>query len=256
MVVKADSKHIKQIASFCKAHILGSRIICLMNCYGFDFDFYNVYLSYSQENTVQCVISDFDGNITIVCTPDCDYNEVSDFLNFINCNSVTTDNDTSSALKLENCELKNAYKYIGNGGDISTAENACENDYRAVYNLISKNIPDSFNKSNEAYFNWLSDFTYRKRRESARIKCIRQDSSIVGCALTSAECEYSAIISGVASDSSIRRKGIGKTVVLSLAEELKKENKDVYVIALNAVAEGFYEHIGFKKHCVIAISER
>ena len=102
----------------------------------------------------------------------------------------------------------------------------------------------------------MSDFTYRKRRNSARIKCVRQEGGIIGCALTSAECENSAIISGVASDSSVRCKGIGKTAVLSLVDELKKENKEVYVIALNTAAEGFYEHIGFERHCVIAIAER
>ena len=48
----------------------------------------------------------------------------------------------------------------------------------------------------------------------------------------------------------------GKLSDLKTIEQKIKENKDVYVIALNASAEGFYEHIGFEKHCVIAISER
>lgn len=255
MIVKAESKHYEEITSFCNGHILGSRIMCLMNCYGFDFDFFNIYFSCS-DSVIKAVISDFDGNVTIISQTDCDFNEISDFLGFINYNSITTQESIAALLGLNGCELKTAYRYCGTATDSCVSENADETDYSSVYGLISRSIPDSFAENKEAYLSWLSDFTYRKRRNSARIKCIKEDGRVLGCALTSAECVSSAIISGVACDSSKRRSGIGKAVVLSLANELKKENKDVYVIALNASAEGFYEHISFEKHCVIAISER
>ena len=125
-----------------------------------------------------------------------------------------------------------------------------------MYSLISENIPGSFSCDKGAYLNWLSDFTFRKNRNAARMKCTKEGSKVVSCALTSAECRSSAIISGVASDKNKRSKGAGKAVVLSLAYELKNENKDVYVIALNDSAKSFYEHIGFEKTCDIAILER
>ena len=39
---------------------------------------------------------------------------------------------------------------------------------------------------------------------------------------------------------------------MSIVDELIKENKKVYVIALNESAQGFYEHLGFIFNCDIA----
>ena len=45
-------------------------------------------------------------------------------------------------------------------------------------------------------------------------------------------------------------------VAKSIKVKLKKEGKDVYVIALNESAQGFYEHIGFEFTENISFIER
>lgn len=255
MIIKADKNSIDEITSFCKKCILGTRILCLMDCYGFSYDFFSIYLLYCNDE-LKSVLSNFDGNVTLVAEENCDCSEVVQFIDFIPYNSITTYKHTAEGLGIENYNIKKAYKYTGLNNVDNFAENAEETDYKSIYRLISRNIPDSFPEGNDAYLSWLSDFTYRKRRNRARIKCIKDNDTIISCALTSAESTVAAIISGVACDLSSRTKGIGKKTVLSLANKLKSENKDVYVIALNSSAEGFYEHIGFEKCCVIAISER
>ena len=256
MIIKAEYRHHDEIFQFCKDKILGTKVMGLLECYAFNYDFFSLMLSYDEYGMLKAVMSCFDGNITLVADDDCDFCEISEYLNFTAYKSVTTEIKTAEFLKFTDYQTKTAYKFSDYNGTFYEAQNADENDYEAVYALISENIPGSFSNKRDAYLNWLSDFTFRKVRNAARLKCIKKDQKIFSCALTSSECNFSAIISGVASDSTHRSKGAGKSVVLSLAYELKNENKDVYVIALNDSAKSFYEHIGFEKHCVLAISER
>ena len=127
--------------------------------------------------------------------------------------------------------------------------------YKKLYNLVSENIPGSFSDNKESYLAFLSDFTYRKRRNLARSKGIILDGKLVSSVITSAEVPGNALISAVASDKSLRGSGLGKKTVLSMVSELESEGKNVYVIALNESAEGFYGHLGFKFNENITITK-
>ena len=50
--------------------------------------------------------------------------------------------------------------------------------------------------------------------------------------------------------------GYGKKTVLTLANELLKEGKRVYVIALNDSAKEFYKKIGFSECITVGYTER
>ncbi len=255
MLIKATQKHRDIIAEFCKNNILGARISCLVNCYSFDYDFFNVMLCLNQNDELSCVIASFDENVTVHAKNSFNSEEVLQYLKMISFKSLTAERVVMDKLGFSKYEQKTAYRFFGKTADYP-ANNANENDYKEIYHLISKAIPGSFSEKKEAYLSWLSDFTFRRKRNSARMKCIKEENELICCAMTSAECENDAIISGVACDENKRKKGAGKAIVLSVTNELIKENKNVFVIALNASAQGFYEHIGFEKECVIAIAER
>ncbi len=254
----ADKNDIPAIASVCKDNVLGTKILCQINAYGTERNFLDVWCCIDESGRVSAVISKFEDSITIADNMSEDYEDYEDlktFLDMLGFKTLCCTFSTAQKLSYLHAVNKKAYKFKGtyNGEIISELE---EKYYKSCYSLICSNIPDSFSDTTEAYYSFLSDFTFRKRRGLARIKGFTDEEKVYSCALTSAETDDSAIISGVACDITARKTGLGKKTVLTLANELQSENKKVFVIALNESAEGFYEHIGFVFHDKISFIER
>ena len=182
-------------------------------------------------------------------------NQLEIFIGMFYFKTLTCTADICKRFGFKNAVIKRGYRFNGDASDESCYALE-EDDYRKAYNIIAAEIPDSFSNEKEAYLSFLSDFTFRKRRELARGVCTHFEGALSSVALTSAETENAAIISGVACDRQLQKKGLGKKTVLSLVKILSDNNKDAYVIALNESAEGFYEHIGFKEVEKIAFIER
>ena len=251
----ADSNDFNEIKALCEGSVLGTKILCQVNAYGFEREFLCVWLCEDSEEDAVGVIGKFEDSITLIYSSDKATEDVKAFLDMIGYGSVSCASEAALRLGFSESVTKKAYAYRGEyrGGFVAALT---EEYYRKSYTLISENIPDSFSDTDEAYFSFLSDFMFRQRRGFARIKGYTEDGKVLSCALTSAETDNAAIISGVACEVANRKTGLGKRTVLSLAEELKRENKEVYVIALNEKAEGFYEHIGFEFEEKITFIER
>ncbi len=251
----AENKDIAPLSSFCKGSLLGTKIMCQINAYGSNRDFLSVWCCVSDEDEIMAVISKFEDSLTLLCKTSDVTEDIKTFIAMIGFSSLCCSYETAVNLNFTDFVTKNAYIYRGSY-DGETAGEPGEEYYSGCYRLICESIPDSFSASQEAYFAFLSDFTFRKRRGLARIRGFIENDRVLSCALTSAETEDSALISGVACDSRQRKRGLGKVTVLTLAEELKREGKCAYVIALNESAEGFYAHIGFQFTEKISFIER
>lgn len=254
MIKSVENSDLSFIYSFCENSLLGTKISCQLKAYGLERDFLNTWY-YRNNDEITAVICKFEDSITLLAKEDDDLSEIKAFLDMLGYASLCCTKRTATALGFDSLTVKNAYVFIGNKSD-EKLEDLSEERYKEAYKLIGTNIPDSFTDSEEAYLSFLSDFSFRKRRGLARIKGSVIDGKTASCALTSAETATSAVISGVACDLNIRKKGLGKKTVLSLVNELLNESKTVYVIALNQSAEGFYEHIGFKNTEKISFVER
>lgn len=254
MIKLVEEVDLSSVYGFCKDSILGTKITCLLKAYGLERDFLNAWI-YKAEDKITAVITKFFDNITLVSDMTDNLSEIKAFIEMIGYSSICMTELNAEKLCYGDRTVKKSYVFK----DKSTCYSLCdltEEYYKDAYSLISKNIPDSFGESEEEYLSFLSDFTFRKRRGLARFKGTLVDDCVSSTALTSSETENSAIISGVACDLSVRKKGLGKKTVLALANELADENKTVYVIALNESAEGFYEHIGFEFNEKISFIER
>ncbi len=254
-IKSVEENELNSVAQICRKSLLGTKIMCQINSYGLERDFLSVWCCINSNNKICSVICKFEDSITLVADNYTEINDIRTFLDMIGFASLCCTYETALKMNYDTVTTKNAYVYGGSYDGEIFAE-LTEEYYKECYSLISKNIPDSFTDSVEAYMYFLSDFTYRKRRGYARMKGYAENGKLYSCALTSAETEKEAIISGVACDRSYRMKGLGKKTVLSLAEELTKEEKTVFVIALNKSAEGFYEHIGFRFKEKISFIER
>lgn len=256
-MLKLGNPHdINAIEMLCNGSILGTKILCYLNAYGFDRDFLNVWID-ENYGVVSAVITKFYDDVTILYNEQADADQLCMFVNMVGFNTVCCSDELSEKFKTENYVLKNGYRFDGHLDlDKYTADSITENDTESAYKLICKEIPGSFSDNREAYLSFLSDYTFRERRGLARGVCTHDDNKVLSVALTSSETKNAAIVSGVACDSSFKKRGLGKQTVLTLTGLLKHEEKEVYVIALNESAEGFYEHIGFKKKEKIAFIER
>lgn len=254
MVKLVENKHIKSVSDFCGDGLIGTKIACFLDVYGTDASFFKCwYCEY--EGAITSVIAKFEDSILLLCQENADKEEVIGFCQMLGYSSLMCYEKTAEFLGLTDCILRQAYIINRVCGDFE-AENLGEENYRSAYRLICENIPDSFDDTKEAYLSFLSDFTYRKRRSRARMKGITENGLLLSTAMTAAETDKAALMSGVACDKNTRKAGLGKRTVLGLAKELLNENKKVHIIALNESAEGFYEHIGFNKDNKIAFYER
>lgn len=244
MLKLAGENHLQAICDFCKNDIIGTKIACYCLAYGFDKDFFNVWIN-CIDKEIKAVIVRFYDSVTIKALEDCECEEIRDFCCMLMCSEISCDDSTAATLQLDGGEVKKAYLFRGNADGYRLAD-VSEEYYSQLYELVAENIPGSFINTRDAYLSWLSDFTYRKRRGLSRSKGVIEDGVMYSSVITSSETDSAAVLSAVATSREDRGTGLGKTTVLSAANELIGENKKVYVIALNESAEGFYEHLGFE----------
>lgn len=243
MLKVANDGDLEAILDFCDNDLIGTRIACYCLCYGFERDFFTLWVS-SDQGMIKAVVAKFYDSVTVKAEKDCDFDEIGQFISMVGYSEIMCSEQCCRLFSFSDFETKKAYVFRGNVGEY-TSESLGEEYYKQLYRLISEAIPGSFSKNNEAYLSWLSDFSFRKRRGLARCKGLTQNGELLSCVMTSSETDSAAILSGVACKSTSRKTGMGKATVLSAVNELMRENKVSYVIALNEAAQGFYEHIGF-----------
>lgn len=250
MLKLLDESNLAQILSSGKNSALGTRVICYALAYGFGTSFVDFWAG---DNVL---ISRFDDVFTIVASSDADFNEIDEFIDVLGCVNLVTDAESAKRLRYADVQFKRSFEYKGQSEVSDIVENISDDKMYEAYKLISSSIPGSFSSDRDAYLSFLSDFRFRQNRGFARGKCIITEDCVAATSVTSAETSDAAVISGVACRSDLRGTGYGKNIVTTLAEELKKEGKTVYVIALNEAAEGFYRHIGFEECENIAYIKR
>lgn len=254
MLKSAEPKDIADINSFLRDGIISLRIRSYMLAYGFDKEFVKFWTS-ENDDEIDGVAALFEDTLLLHINPSADISEISAFISMLRFSTLSCEKETAEMCGFKGFTEKQGYIFDGIA-DGYQAENIDEDTIKSAYALICESIPDSFSKSRDAYLSFLSDYTYRKRRNLARGKCITEGGKLVSCAFTSAETQTEALLSGVAADRNLRKGGYGKRTVLSLVNELLNESKTPYVIALNDTAKSFYEHIGFKKDKIIAYVNR
>lgn len=254
MLKRATAEDIASFEKICKGNIIGTKILCQLYSYGFERDFLEGWILHGEEGA-QAVFTSFYDNISLVATDDADYSQLKAFFEMRYFESIMCSHQACIELGYSSFILKKGYVFNKNS-DYDEADKLKEEDMHEAYSLICREIPDSFKVGREAYLSFLSDYTFRERRGFARGVCTHYGEKLSSVAVTSAETDSEAIITGVACDKTLRKKGLGNLTVLSMVNTLQNEEKTPYVIALNSSAEGFYEHIGFTFKEKIAFVER
>lgn len=255
MLKIAKGSDFERLQRFCKGNAFGAYICCRAEAYGFSSSFSKLWIGENADEKITCAVSSLDRNAVLLADGECDFDELAFMISALGISSVLTDEMTAEKCKMPSFETKPVFCFENACGYIET-EDAEISDMKAVYALFCSCFPNRYLNDKESFLSWLSDFTFRKNRNLARLETAICGSKLVAAALTAAECKTDAVISSVACDEEFRRRGFGKSVVLSLAKKLKDENKNVFVIAENNELSAFYKKIGFKNCGFAAYTER
>lgn len=243
MLKLAEGDNFNDIYGFLeKSGAIGGRIGAYLKCYGTKMNF--IYF-WSQEinDKISAVISKVDGNMTVCADGNCDFEELREFVDIIGFKTLFARESTLLKMKITPYRKGDILMYNSettNDISIPVSVNA---DLKLAYSLFKANVSESI--SDFEYLPWLSDFTYKRNRNSARVLCYEQDKKQVTFAMTSAETDNNALISGVVTDKNYRNKGLASKVVTALADSLLKENKKVFVMTATDKNKKFYENNGF-----------
>lgn len=251
MLRLASCEDKERLIEFCSKYPLGVRISCGTLAYGLEGEMFFAHIQLNEGGVIVAAVGNYCGVRTFVCSPDADYEELSLFLR--GCKPLCGAERDFVYCGFEATGKKPLFEYFGSEFSPIGVKN--DGDIRLMYGLVSRSLPGSFGDSEDDYLNFLSDYTFRKNRNMARLRCVDSDGTVRAACFTAAEDNKRGMISAVAVDESLRGKGLGRSVVISMAESLKAEGKHAFVIALNNKAEKFYSRIGFRKREMVCFYE-
>lgn len=241
MVRLISDEHIGCALKFCSCDPIGVRVAGYLSAYRTDYDFALFWLQ-EKDGTITSVISRIDGNMTVCSNENADFDELSEFMKVVGYETVF-----SYTFVLEKLKLEFAHGDILKLEKFEKPKIQAENiiDPKSLYNL---GVLSGGAYKKENYLPWLSDFTFRQKRNMLHAMGIYDEKKLVSCVATSAESETDAIISAVATDENYRNRGLAKSCVLTLANDLKSTGKsNIYVMTKSVVLSNYYERLGFVK---------
>lgn len=103
---------------------------------------------------------------------------------------------------------------------------------------------------------WYTDVCYRERHGFCRNVAVRENGVPVSSAMTVAEWLGGALIGGVATAPTHRRRGLAAHCVGSLTAQLQEEGRTVYICPKNEGAQRVYASLGFAECGTVAVVER
>lgn len=244
MIVLCDESNINEINNIQENTPFATRIKSLVDAYGFNCNFFNVWLQYSDNKEVISVVSRLEGAVILYNTDKSNFNEIKDFLDVIGYSSLLADNrytacfdsitfKTGSIMKLKK-SINSISEYIDKSVSL-----------RQVYSIMEKCKSDTF--SVPQFEPFYLDMSHRIRHNTARCYAITENSKYIACAMTTAETKKSAVVGGVAVLPEYRQKGYGKIIMKSLCFDLQSSSKEVYIYRNINENKEFYSYLGFEQ---------
>lgn len=244
MIKKIEKNDIEGVLSFLGEDVFSVRIKANLSAYGAEYSFAEFWAQYDENNAVCSVLSKINGACTLVFDEKADTDEWKLFLNYFPYASAFLSSENAALLEID----------VTHSGDILFFDGETVNAYGNTVNFTDMKTAFEIIRENEGrsvaalnYLEWLSDFTYKKNRGYARLKAVEKEGRLISFAMTSAETEKSAIISGVFTDKNYRNRGFGEAALMSLVKSLTADNKTVYIMTAEEKMTSYYEKRGLKK---------
>ena len=230
---------------FLPADPYSARINALADTYGTSYDFALFWVQKIEGRPV-AAISRIDGNATLCCGENADFEEISEFLKVSGYSSLTFDYEFSKKLDIIPQRTSFTVKYSG-------SESVCEDvlfdyDKKEIYSLL---CDCGFELGDYSAF--LADVCSRLNKSTATLAAAECDGRLCACAFALFEGRKSVLLGAVGTTPAARGKGYASKLVGTLAE-MKKE-KEVFLFCRNDSLVDFYSKIGFEVCGKWAVSE-
>ena len=106
------------------------------------------------------------------------------------------------------------------------------------------------------YLPWLSDISYRIKRNTAKPFCAYDGERLMSCASALFITDSAALLGAVATDPDYRSKGLAGELVTTLGKEMSSLGKRAELLCKHDSIVEFYHSIGFETVGEWAIIER
>lgn len=229
---------------FLPADAFAARITALADTYGFEQNFALFWVQRIEETPV-AALSRVDGNLTLCCTDNADFEEISAFVGAVGFSSLTAEEKAAEKLGMTPSDSSYTVEYQG-FCPIDKSGILSDCNKRAVYDLLCE---CGFEMGDYGAF--LADYCSRLNKGTAKLAAFEEDG-LLACASALFIGEKSVLLGAVATRKSARGRGLASKLVTALADELK--DKKVFLFCRNDGLLDFYEKIGFVKvgrWCVI-----
>ncbi len=221
---------------FLPADPYGARITALADTYGASYDFALFWVQKIDGRPV-AAISRIDGNATLCCCENADFDELSEFLKVSGYSSLTYDLKFSEKLGITPQKTSFTVKYTG--GASACCGILFDYDKKEIYSLLRD---CGFELGDYGAF--LADICSRLNKSTASLAAAECDGKLCACAFALFEGRKSVLLGAVGTSPAARGKGYASKLVGTLAE--MKKDKDVFLFCRNDSLVDFYSKIGFE----------
>lgn len=223
--------------AFLPADPYAARITALEKTYGTNQSFAMFWVQ-SVDGFPVAAIARVDGNMTLCCGENSDFEELLCFIKAVGYSSLTCSEDVMKKLGIEPSKSSLTVKYCG--GARTEADGILRDcEKRDVYDLLC-----SCGFELGDYSAFLADVCARLNKKTASFAAVKNNNEIQACAFALFEGEKSVLLGAVATKESARGMGYASKLVSLLAEE--KSEKEVFLFCRNDNLINFYGKIGFK----------
>lgn len=236
----------KNFLVFLPADPYAARITALAETYGTEHSFAMFWVQ-EIDSTPVAAVCRVDGNMTVCCRENADYEELSAFIKAVGFLTLTSDADAMKKLGFEPAKTSFTVEYKG-GATLGNTPKVRDCDKKKIYDLLCL---CGFELG--AYSAFLADVCARLNKGTATLSAIMNGDKPGACAFALFEGTKSVLLGAVATNPSARGKGYASELVGTLAEE--KADKKVFLFCREDSLADFYAKIGFEKVGCWAIAE-
>ena len=221
--------------SFLPADPYAARITALAETYGTEQSFAMFWVQRINEIPV-AAISRVDGNMTLCCGENTDFEELSCFINAVGYSSLTFDMEYAEKLGITPQKTSFTVRYTGGATayDVLT-----DYDKKEIYSLLTE---CGFELGD--YNAFVADVCARLNNSTASLVAEENEGKLCGCAFALFKGEKSVLLGAVATNPAARGKGCASKLVGTLAEANK--SKEVFLFCREDSLVNFYKKIGFE----------
>lgn len=229
------------INGFCSRDVFGTRIKAYLCVYGNNL---TTALFYTQESdgVVTAAVCKVFEDVTVCCSDNADFEELSQFLKFLGFKSLLCDKGIREKLGIPVNSSGSVMRFLKPSREIRKRDGLIKSadadfEYKKVYSLLKE---CEFELGE--YGEWLSDIALRTKKGVTNTVCIVDKDRVVSTASALFITDDAVYLGAVATNPEFRGKGGAGDLVLSLCDMSKRVN-----ILCKEHRVSFYESLGFYK---------